>query len=320
MPINIPNTLPAAKVLEAENIFVMNEERAQNQDIRPLRLVILNLMPKKIETETQLLRLLGNTPIQSDVELLQIGGHVPKNTSSEHLFKFYKTFEDIKDQRFDGLIITGAPVETLPFTQVDYWEELCQIMAWSLTNVYSTLHICWGAQAGLYYHYGIDKIALEEKMFGVFEHTVENRHHPLMRGFDELFWVPHSRYTTVSEDEIVKIKNLEILARSDEAGVYCIAGREGRQFFIMGHSEYDRETLANEYFRDLDKGLNIKLPRHYFPGNDSSRTPPMRWRAHSSLLFSNWLNYFVYQETPFDLSQLTPHASSAHYVNKESFK
>lgn len=307
MPINIPTTLPATKVLEAENIFVMSEERARNQDIRPLRIVILNLMPKKIETETQLLRLLGNTPIQSDVELLQIGGHISKNTSSDHLFKFYKTFDEIKDQRFDGLIITGAPIETLPFAEVDYWEELCEIMAWSLTNVYSTLHICWGAQAGLYYHYGVDKIALPEKMFGVFAHTVTNRNHQLMRGFDELFWVPHSRHTTVAENDIEKVDSLEILARSDEAGVYCIAGKDGRQFFIMGHSEYDRDTLASEYFRDVNKGLDIKLPRHYFPGDDPTQSPPLCWRAHSSLLFSNWLNYFVYQETPFDLTQLSPH-------------
>lgn len=312
MPINIPTTLPATKVLEAENIFVMSEERARNQDIRPLRIVILNLMPKKIETETQLLRLLGNTAIQSDVELLQVGGHISKNTPSDHLLKFYKTFDEIKDQRFDGLIITGAPVETMPFNEVDYWDELCEIMTWSLTNVYSTMHICWGAQAGLYYHYGIDKIALPEKMFGVFEHTVLNRNHRLMRGFDEMFWVPHSRHTTVSESEIEKVDSLEILARSDEAGVYCIAGRAGRQFFIMGHSEYDRETLANEYFRDVNKGLDIKLPRHYFPNNDPTQSPPLCWRAHSSLLFSNWLNYFVYQETPFDLTQLTPHSKGGN--------
>lgn len=310
MPINIPTTLPATKVLEAENIFVMSEERARNQDIRPLRIAILNLMPIKIETETQLLRLLGNTAIQSDVELLQIGGHVSKNTPNEHLLKFYRTFDEIKNQRFDGLIITGAPIEKLPFAEVDYWDELCEIMTWSLTNVYSTMHICWGAQAGLYYHYGIEKISLEEKMFGVFEHTVENRNHRLMRGFDETFWVPHSRHTTVLENDVSKIDSLEILARSNEAGVYCIAERKGRQFFIMGHSEYDRETLANEYFRDISKGLDTKMPRHYFPNDDPKRTPPLCWRAHSSLLFSNWLNYFVYQETPFDLSQLTPQRKS----------
>ena len=307
MPINIPNTLPAAKVLEAENIFVMNEERASNQDIRPLKLAILNLMPKKIETETQLLRLLGNTAIQIDIELLQISGHVSKNTPSEHLLKFYKTFDEIKDQRFDGLIITGAPVETLPFEEVDYWDELCQIMKWSLTNVYSTLHICWGAQAGLYYHYGIDKVPLDEKMFGVFEHVVSERNHRLMRGFDEVFWVPHSRHSTVSEMDVARTPGLTILARSDDAGVYCIAGAAGRQFFVMGHSEYDRYTLAAEYFRDVEKNLPIKIPQNYFPNNDPSKQPLVRWRAHSSLLFSNWLNYFVYQETPFDLTSLEPH-------------
>ena len=307
MPIKIPSSLPAAKILEAENIFAMTEERAHSQDIRPLKLAIVNLMPKKMETETQLLRLLSNTAIQTDIELIQMSGHVSKNTPSEHLLKFYKTFDDIKDQRFDGLIITGAPIETLPFEQVDYWEELCAIMKWSLTNVFSTLHICWGAQAGLYYHYGIDKVELSEKMFGVFEHTVLNRNHLLMRGFDECFWVPHSRHTTVPEESFMNESNLEVLARSDEAGVYCAAGSAGRQFFIMGHGEYDRETLANEYFRDLSKGMPIKIPQHYFPQDRPDLTPVMKWRAHSSLLFSNWLNYFVYQETPYDLAHLVPH-------------
>ena len=307
MPIKIPSSLPAAKILEAENIFAMTEERAHSQDIRPLKLAIVNLMPKKMETETQLLRLLSNTAIQTDIELIQMSGHVSKNTPSEHLLKFYKTFDDIKDQRFDGLIITGAPIETLPFEQVDYWEELCAIMKWSLTNVFSTLHICWGAQAGLYYHYGIDKVELPEKMFGVFEHTVLNRNHLLMRGFDECFWVPHSRHTTVPEESFMNESNLEVLARSDEAGVYCAAGSAGRQFFIMGHGEYDRETLANEYFRDLSKGMPIKIPQHYFPQDRPDLTPVMKWRAHSSLLFSNWLNYFVYQETPYDLAHLVPH-------------
>jgi len=307
MPIKIPSSLPAAKILEAENIFAMTEERAHSQDIRPLKLAIVNLMPKKMETETQLLRLLSNTAIQTDIELIQMSGHVSKNTPSEHLLKFYKTFDDIKDQRFDGLIITGAPIETLPFEQVDYWEELCAIMKWSLTNVFSTLHICWGAQAGLYYHYGIDKVELPEKMFGVFEHTVLNRNHLLMRGFDECFWVPHSRHTTVPEESFMNESNLEVLARSDEAGVYCAAGSAGRQFFIMGHGEYDRETLANEYFRDLSKGMPIKIPQHYFPNDRPDLTPVMKWRAHSSLLFSNWLNYFVYQETPYDLAHLVPH-------------
>ena len=307
MPINIPTTLPAARILEEENIFVMNEERAHSQDIRPLHIAILNLMPKKIETETQLLRLLGNTPIQSDVELLQMSGHVSKNTPSEHLLKFYKSFDEVRSQRFDGLIITGAPVEQMPFEEVDYWDELCEIMQWSLTNVYSTLHICWGAQSALYDHYGIEKIPLNEKMFGVFEHTVENRTHRLMRGFDERFYVPHSRHTTVREEDVAAVPELEILARSEEAGVYCAAGKAGRQFFVMGHSEYDRDTLAAEYFRDVNKGLPIRVPQHYFPGDDPAREPVMVWRAHSSLLFSNWLNYFVYQETPFDLTKLVPH-------------
>lgn len=307
MPINIPTSLPARRVLEAENIFVMNEERARNQDIRPLRLAILNLMPKKVDTETQLLRLLGNTPIQSDVELLQMSGHVSKNTPQEHLLKFYKTFDEVRDQRFDGLIITGAPVETLDFAEVDYWPQLCEVMRWSLTNVYSTLHICWGAQAGLHYHYGIEKVPLNKKMFGVFEHTVVNPAHPLMRGFDEQFWVPHSRHTTVREADVAAVEQLEVLAHSREAGVYCVAGRAGRQFFVMGHSEYDRNTLAAEYFRDLERGEPIDLPLHYFPQDDMRQPPRMCWRAHASLLFSNWLNYFVYQETPFDLATLPPH-------------
>ncbi len=307
MPIKIPTTLPASKILEAENIFIMNEDRAHSQDIRPLKLALLNLMPKKIETETQILRLLSNTAIQIDIELIQISGHVSKNTPSEHLLKFYKPFRDIKDQRFDGLIITGAPVENMPFEEVDYWDELCEIMEWSLTNVYSTLHICWGAQAALYYHYGINKHQLDEKMFGVFEHTVLNRNHRLMRGFDECFWAPHSRHTTVSEQDILNESNLEILARSDEAGAYCVAGKHDRQFFVMGHGEYDRETLANEYFRDISQGKPIKLPLHYFPNDRPDKVPAMKWRAHSSLLFSNWLNYFVYQETPFDLTHLIPH-------------
>lgn len=314
MPIRIPNSLPATKVLEGENIFIMDEERAQIQDIRPLRLAILNLMPKKIETETQLLRMLGNTAIQVDIELLQVGGHISKNTSSEHLLKFYKTFDEVKEERFDGLIITGAPVEKLAFEEVDYWKELCEIMRWSLTNVYSTMHICWGAQAGLFYHYGIEKIPLGEKMFGVFEHSVVNRNHQLMRGFDEVFFVPHSRHTTIRESDVEKNESLEILARSGEAGVYCIAGHAGRQFFIMGHSEYDRETLAGEYFRDKQKGLDIKLPRHYFPDDNPAKSPVLKWRAHSNLLFSNWLNYFVYQETPFDLSTLKPHKKAVEQL------
>lgn len=307
MPINIPNTLPAARILETENIFVMSEQRARTQDIRPLHLAILNLMPKKIETETQLLRLLGNTPIQSDIELLQMSGHISKNTPSEHLLKFYKTFDDVCGQRFDGLIITGAPVEQMPFEAVDYWDELCEIMRWSQTNVYSTLHICWGAQAALYYHYGIEKIALEQKLFGVYPHEVLNRNHRLLRGFDEIFFVPHSRYTTVRREEVEAVPQLELLTVSEQAGVHCVAERSGRQFFVTGHSEYDRDTLLSEYTRDVAKGLPIAVPDNYFPGDDPARTPLVSWRAHANLLFSNWLNYFVYQETPFDLANLTPH-------------
>ena len=307
MPINIPNTLPASKILEAENIFIINEERAASQDIRPLKIAILNLMPKKIETETQLLRLLGNTPIQSDVELIQTTGHQPKNTPSEHLLKFYKTFEDIKDQRFDGLIVTGSPIEHLEFEEVDYWDEICEIMRWSITNVYSTMHICWGAQAALYYHYGVEKIPMAEKLSGVYQHDVLNNTHRLLRGFDDSFLVPHSRYTTIKREDVEKVPNLEILTHSKMAGVHCIAEKNGRQFFITGHGEYDRETLANEYKRDIEKGLDIKVPENYFPNDDPTKPPLLTWRAHSSLLFSNWLNYFVYQETPFDLKRLVPY-------------
>lgn len=304
MPINIPNDLPAAKVLETENIFVMTQARAESQDIRPLRLVILNLMPKKIETETQLLRLLGNTPIQINIELLQMSSHVSKNTPSEHLLKFYKEFEDVSKECFDGMIITGAPVEQMPFEEVDYWDELCKIMDWTKTNVFSTLHICWGAQAALYHHYNIPKYALPEKMFGIFAHGVLNRNHRLMRGFDEMFYVPHSRHTTVRREDIDAVPELELLTFSEKAGAHCIASRDGRQFFITGHSEYERNTLADEYNRDVNLGLPIKTPENYFPCDDPAKTPPLLWRAHSSLLFSNWLNYFVYQETPFDLEQL----------------
>lgn len=304
MPINIPNSLPAAKTLENENIFVMTEQRAKEQDIRPLRLAILNIMPQKIETETQLLRLLGNTPLQIDIDLLQVSGHTSKNTSVEHLLAFYKTFDEVKDKKFDGLIITGAPIELLDFKDVDYWDEMCQIMDWSLTNVYSTLHICWGAQAALYHHHGISKFPLEEKLFGVFEHQVALRRHPLMRGFDEEFLAPHSRHTGVSTEKIRAVDNLEILALSDEAGVYCVASKDHRQFFVTGHSEYERYTLSGEYFRDKEKGLDVKVPKNYFPNDDSTQKPLLTWRAHSSLLFSNWLNYFVYQETPYDFTSL----------------
>ena len=306
MPIKIPDSLPASKILENENIFVMTEYRALHQDIRPLRIVILNLMPKKIETETQLLRLLSNSPIQVDIELLQTKSHTSKNTPSEHLFKFYKTFDEIKDERFDGMIITGAPVEQMAFEEVDYWEELCTIMEWSKSNVWSTLHICWGAQAGLYYHYGVHKYPLDEKMFGIFQHRLLVENHPITRGFDELFFVPHSRHTTVKRRDIAKIQELEILASSDKSGIYMVGRRDGRQFFITGHSEYDRDTLANEYFRDLKKGLPIGIPENYFPDNDPSKTPPYTWRGHANLLFCNWLNYYVYQVTPYDLEELPP--------------
>ncbi len=303
MPIKIPDELPAVRILEAENIFVMTEHRAVHQDIRPLRIAILNLMPKKIETETQLLRLLGNSPLQVDIELLQMSSHQSKNTPAEHLIKFYKTFDEVCGERFDGLIITGAPVETLPFEEVDYWPELCRIMDWSRTNVYCTLHICWGAQAALYHHYGIQKHPLPAKMFGVFAHRTLQNDHPLLRGFDEEFFAPHSRHTTVLARDVAARPELEVLAASEEAGLYLAASRDGRQVFVTGHSEYERDTLAAEYRRDLDKGLPIGVPANYFPEDDPARQPLVRWRGHSNLLFTNWLNH-VYQETPFDLEKL----------------
>ena len=306
MPINIPNNLPAYAVLNNENIFVMTDTAASHQDIRPLRIAIVNLMPKKIETETQILRLLSNTPLQVDIELIQMASHVTKNTPIEHLTKFYKTFDDVKDQRFDGLIITGAPVEQIPFEDVDYWKELCGIMEWSKTNAYSTWHICWGAQAGLYYHYDVPKYDLPAKMFGVFPHKAEVTNHPLLRGFDEKFSVPHSRHTEIKRIDVEKVKQLHILASSPESGVNIIADETERQFFITGHFEYDRFTLANEYFRDKDKGLPIDVPKHYFPYDDPSQPPHFNWRAHANLLFSNWLNYCVYQKTPFNLDELKP--------------
>lgn len=305
MPINIPNNLPAYTVLNNENIFVMTHSDAIHQDIRPLKIAIVNLMPKKIETETQILRLLSNTPIQVDVELIQMASHVAKNTSIKHLTKFYKTFDDVSGERFDGLIITGAPVEQIPFEEVDYWQELCGIMEWSKSNVYSVLHICWGAQAGLYYHYGIPKYDLQEKMFGVFPHKAEVSNYPLLRGFDEVFSVPHSRHTEIKRMDIEKVRDLKILAASRESGVNIIADKSERQFFLMGHFEYDRFTLADEYFRDKDKGLKIKVPKHYFPYDDPSQPPHFNWRAHANLLFSNWLNYCVYQKTPYSLDELT---------------
>ncbi len=304
MPIKIPASLPANSALQRENIFVMDEERAVHQDIRPLKIAILNLMPKKIETETQLLRLLSNTPLQIDLELLQMASHVSKNTSDDHLFKYYKTLADVREERFDGLIITGAPVEQMPFENVDYWPELCEVFEWSKTNVYSTLHICWGAQAGLYYHYGIPKYDLPEKMFGVFPHTVLQPFHQLLRGFDETFYVPHSRHTEVREEDILWCPDLEILTKSELSGVHIVADKTGRRFFVTGHSEYDRGTLAAEYFRDLEKGLPIHLPYNYFEGDDPENPPRFIWRSHANLLFVNWLNYFVYQQTPFNLEEM----------------
>ena len=304
MPICIPNSLPAAQTLESENIFVMTQERATHQDIRPLKIGILNLMPTKIVTETQLLRLLSNSPLQIDIELIQTASHVSKNTAAEHLFKFYRTFDDIKDEMFDGFIITGAPVEQMEFEEVDYWPELCTFMEWTKSHVYSTLHICWGAQAALYYHYGIQKYPLDHKMFGVFEHDTLEPTHPLVRGFDEVFYAPHSRHTTILKEDVLACDKLQLLASSDEAGAYLIANRSGRQFFATGHSEYDRETLSTEYFRDVNKGLPIEVPKYYFKNDDPTDKILYRWRGHANLLFSNWLNYFVYQTTPYDLNQL----------------
>ena len=301
MPIQIPNDLPAAGVLQNENIFVMSENRAVSQDIRPLEIVLLNLMPTKIVTETQLSRLLGNTPLQVHLELMHTSSHKSKNVSQEHLLTFYKSFDELKDRKFDGMVITGAPVENLPFEDVDYWNELCQIMEWTKTNVHSTLHICWGAQAGMYYHYGVQKRPLPEKMFGVFPHTADYKRSILLRGFDDEFWVPHSRHTTVLREDIEAVPGLKILASSEEAGVYAVMSKEGRQIFITGHSEYDAETLKTEYLRDKNLGLPIKVPQNYFPNDDDTQDPVVRWRGHANLLFSNWLNYFVYQTTPYDI-------------------
>ena len=310
MPIKIPDRLPAGAVLTKENIFVMFDFLAERQDIRPLRIAILNIMPTKIVTETQLIRLLSNTALQVEVVLLQTATYQSKNTSAEHLTSFYKSFDQIKDEKFDGLIITGAPVENMPFEEVDYWEELCEIMEWSRKNVYSTLHICWGAQAGLYFHYGIKKYPLENKMFGVFAHEVNIPDHELVRGFDEIFYAPHSRHTEIRKKDIDLMPDLEILASSPEAGVHIVASKKMRQFYITGHSEYDRDTLALEYFRDKDKGLDIAVPVNYFPGDNSSLTPKNIWRGHAHLLFSNWLNYFVYQDTPYDIDEINEKTES----------
>ncbi len=301
MPIRIPNELPATRTLAEENIFVMTETRAQTQDIRPLQIAVLNLMPTKIDTETQLSRLLGNSPLQVELTLLHTSSHESKNTSKEHLLAFYKTFEDVKDRRFDGLVITGAPVEQMPFEEVEYWGELCEIMEWSKTHVHSTFHICWGAQAGLYYHYGIKKYPLAEKMFGVFPHIVLDRRSMLLRGFDDTFYVPHSRHTEIREEDLRDHPELTVLSTSPRAGVYAVSAKEGRQIFITGHSEYDPDTLAKEFFRDLSRGLPIRVPENYFPNDNYENPPLVLWRSHANLLYSNWLNYFVYQTTPYDL-------------------
>lgn len=304
MPIKIPNALPAADTLRKENIFIMSETRALVQDMRPLQILLLNLMPKKIETETQLSRLLGNTPLQVELELIHTRTHESQNVSKEHLLSFYKTFDDVKQRNFDGLIITGAPVEQLPFEQVEYWEELCAIMEWSKTHVHSTFHICWGAQAGLYYHFGIQKQPLPEKLFGIYPHRVDHKRSILFRGFDDVFMVPQSRHTTVSRTEIEQVPELKILASSEEAGVYAVSTKKGRQIFITGHSEYDAMTLHEEYLRDRAKGLPIRPPVGYYPEDDPNRKPVVTWRSCANLLYSNWLNYFVYQTTPYDLNKL----------------
>ena len=304
MPIRIPNDLPAAEILTKENIFVMTRDRAVHQDIRPLELLLVNLMPTKIATETQLSRVLGNTPLQVNLELLQMSSHQSKNTSAGHMQAFYKTFDQVKHRKFDGMIITGAPVEHLPFEEVDYWPELCEIMEWSKTNVHSTFHICWGAQAGLYYHYGIQKHPLPEKLFGVYPHTADHKKAILLRGFDDVFYAPHSRHTTILREDIEKVWDLRIIASSEKAGVYAVQTKFGRQIFVTGHSEYDPETLKTEYLRDKNLGLPIHVPENYFPNDDDTQPPLVLWRSHANLLFSNWLNYFVYQTTPYDIMEI----------------
>ena len=301
MPIKVQSDLPAKKVLEDENIFIMDETRALHQDIRPLKIAILNLMPIKEDTEVQLLRSLSNTPLQVDITFLTTGTYVGKHTQTSHLDQFYFTFQDIKDRKYDGLIITGAPVELLEFEEVDYWEELTEIMEWSKSHVTSTLHICWGAQAGLYYHYGIKKKKLDKKLFGIFEHRVLKRKTPFVRGFDDVFYAPHSRYTTIDKEDILKNKDLTILAESDEAGVFIVMAEKGKQIFVMGHPEYDRVSLDNEYKRDIAKGLSVDLPKHYYPEDLPGQRPTLVWRAHANIMYTNWLNYYVYQVTPYDL-------------------
>lgn len=304
MPIKIPNRLPATKTLTEENIFVITETRALTQDIRPLKIAILNLMPTKIETETQLARLLGNTPLQVEMTLLHTKSYHSKNVNQEHMLAFYKTFDEVQNETFDGMVITGAPVEKMAFEDVDYWEELCQIFEWTKTNVTSTFHICWGAQAGLYYHYGIQKHTLPEKLFGVYDHRVEHKSSILFRGFDDVFRAPHSRHTTILREDVEKVPQLKILSSSDEAGLYVISTARGRQIFVTGHSEYDADTLKREYVRDVEAGLPIHVPKNYFPQDDPSQPPLVSWRSHANLLYSNWLNYFVYQVTPYDLKKI----------------
>ena len=310
MPIQIPNDLPAAETLKNENIFVMNQTRAQTQHIRPLEIVLLNLMPTKIVTETQLSRVLGNTPLQVHLELMMISSHKSKNTPEEHLLSFYKTFDELKERKFDGMVITGAPVENLPFEEVDYWDELVRIMEWSKTHVHSTFHICWAAQAGLYYHYGIQKRPLPEKLFGVYPHHADYKRAILLRGFDDQFWAPHSRHTTIDRADVEAVPGLKILASSDEAGVYIIMNKEGRQIFVTGHSEYDPDTLEREYLRDKAQGLPIHVPVNYYPNDDDTKPPIVRWRGHGNLLYSNWLNYFVYQTTPYDIMAVGQEATA----------
>ena len=304
MPIKIPNLLPATQVLLNENIFVMTETRAMTQDIRPLKILMLNLMPQKIVTETQIARVIGNTPLQVELELLQTATHKSKHTSEEHMLAFYKTFDEVKHKKYDGMIITGAPVEHLAFEDVEYWDELCQIMEWSKTHVTSTFHICWGAQAGLYYHYGIDKVQLDAKLFGVFEHKVDYKRSILFRGFDDTFVVPHSRHTTCRREDIEAVPELKVLSSSEEAGVFVVSTDKGRQIFVTGHSEYDADTLKNEYLRDKNAGLPIDLPKNYFPDDDDTKEPIVKWRSCANLLYSNWLNYFVYQSTPYNIEEI----------------
>jgi len=304
MPVKIPDSLPATSILESENIFIMGEARAQQQDIRPLRIAILNLMPTKINTETQLLRLLGNSPLQVEIVLLHMESHESRNTPMEHLLEHYVTFADVRGQKFDGLIITGAPVETLPFEEVDYWPELVEVMDWARTHVTSTLYICWGAQAGLYHYYGIPKLPLPAKLFGVFPHHLDVRYERLARGFDDVFFAPHSRHTEVRLEDILAVPELVLLSESEEAGVYIALSADRRHIFVTGHSEYDPLTLREEYQRDVARQLPIAIPRNYFPDDDPSREPLVRWRGHANLLYSNWLNYYVYQQTPYDLERI----------------